>query len=67
MRKKEIEFIVDAQGRIRSTVRGVKGSACAGIAEQLRDLGDFVGEERTGEYYESKTGIRVNVGNRGRT
>ena len=52
MERKEIHFVIDREGTIQSTIKGVKGSACGGIAAEIEKLGQVVKRERTKAYYE---------------
>ncbi len=64
MQNQEIQIQILPDGRIEYTVRGVKGSACAGISELLERLGQVEAEERTGEYYEygQEAGVAIHHG-----
>jgi hypothetical protein len=54
MKRKEVIFTIDQKGTVTWTIKGVKGSRCAGIAEAFKSLGPVVAEEKTGEYYEKE-------------
>lgn len=52
MSKQEIEFIIRPDGTVQEHVRGVSGSECEKVTEDIeRALGDVIKRERTGEYY----------------
>ena len=51
MQRKEIHIIIDGEGNIVSTIKGIKGASCAGIADEIKNLGDAIQEKRTDEYY----------------
>jgi len=52
MQRREIHFVIDREGNIHSTVKGVKGSGCSLVAEEFKSLGQVVGQEQTNEFYE---------------
>ena len=53
MKRKEIVFIIDKNGGIASTVKGIKGTGCSNIVKSLKnDLGEVISEKRTAEYYQ---------------
>jgi len=55
MKRKEILFLIDRQGAITSTVKGMKGNGCAEIVEALKKgLGEVQFEQRTSEYFEAR-------------
>ena len=51
MKRKEIHFVIDRDGNIQSTVRGIKGSGCSAIAVEIEKLGRIVMLARTKEFY----------------
>jgi hypothetical protein len=51
MQRKEIHIIIDGEGNIASTIKGIKGASCASIAEEIKELGDVLQEKRTDEYF----------------
>jgi len=59
MEMKELEIIIDKNGRVQVAVRGVHGERCR---EQTKDLEEAIGtvEERnyTAEYYEQPVEVR---------
>lgn len=56
MRTEEIEVIIDSEGEVQITVRGVKGKGCVDLTRSLEEeLGGAVGKRVfTSEYYESE-------------
>ncbi len=52
MNRNEIHFVIDREGNIQSTIKGVKGSSCSSIEEKIEKLGRVVKQERTKEFYE---------------
>ncbi len=50
--KHEIEISISPDGQVEYTIKGIKGSRCADIAELLKLLGQVEHEENTREYYE---------------
>ena len=63
MNSQEIEITILPDGRMEYGVKGVKGSACAGIGALLEQLGKVEQVERTGEYYEDENRIDVTLAN----
>ena len=61
MKRMEIHFIIDGQGNIQTTVKGVKGNGCKAIAEEIKKLGHAVGESPTGEYFEGKEKAVIHI------
>jgi hypothetical protein len=59
MKRKEIHFVIDREGNIHSTVKGVKGSSCSLVAGEFKGLGQVVGQEQTNEFYESGDGAKI--------
>jgi hypothetical protein len=59
MNRREIHFVIDRDGNIQSTVKGVKGSGCSIVAEEFNSLGQVVGQEQTNEFYESGDGFKI--------
>ncbi len=53
MQSTELEFIIDTQGNVQTTVRGVKGPGCSEIVERLSDLGTVTRREKTGDFYKT--------------
>lgn len=66
MQRMEIHFIIDAQGHIQSTVKGVKGNGCKALMEEIKKLGHAVYESPTGEFFEGteRTLIHIAEGKR---
>ena len=54
MQRTEIQFIIDQEGYIQSIVKGVKGSGCKILIEDIKKLGQAVHESPTGEFYEKE-------------
>ncbi len=59
MQSTELEFIIDTDGNVQTTVRGVKGPGCSEIVEKLNDLGTVTRQEKTGDFYKTPA---INVG-----
>lgn len=62
METHELEIEVRPDGTVRLHVRGAKGPACEEYAELFRQI--LAGEsavERTQEYYEAPSGVRVDL------
>jgi hypothetical protein len=57
----EIHFIIDGQGNIQSTVKGVKGNGCKALTEEIKKLGHVVGESSTGEFFEEKEKAVIHI------
>ena len=51
MQRKEIHFIIDSEGNIASAIKGIKGASCAGVADEIKNLGKVLQEKRTEEYF----------------
>jgi len=56
MNRKEIHFVIDRDGNVQSTIKGMKGSTCDTIAKEIEKLGQVVKQERTKEFYELNSG-----------
>lgn len=54
MQRTELHFIIDSQGTIQSVVKGVKGSGCRVLIEEIKKLGQTVHESSTGEFFEKE-------------
>jgi hypothetical protein len=52
MNRSEIHFVIDRDGNIQSTIKGIKGSGCGTIAAEIEKLGRVAKQERTKAYYE---------------
>lgn len=61
MQRMEIHFIIDGQGNIQSTVKGVKGNGCKALAEEIKELGHAVDESPTGEFFEGKEEAVIHI------
>jgi hypothetical protein len=62
MNRKEIHFVVERNGTITSTIKGVKGRACSDIAEAIKSLGSVLKQGRTEEYFshaQSQTKVQI--------
>jgi hypothetical protein len=61
MQRMEIHFIIDGQGHIQSVVKGIKGSGCKAVIEEIKKIGYAVSESPTAEIHEGKgeTGIQM--------
>lgn len=56
-----IEVIIDEEGGITSTVKGVKGKSCAEVDQFITDLGNVKGSKKTKEYYQNAGDTRKKV------
>ena len=61
MNRKEIHFVIDREGNIQSSIKGIKGSACSSIAEKVKDLGQVIEQQQTNEYFESGTSSQISL------
>jgi hypothetical protein len=61
MQRTELHFSIDREGAIRSVVKGVKGSGCKVLIEDIKTLGQAVRESPTGEFYETAQEAMVRV------
>jgi hypothetical protein len=52
MNRTEIHFVIDRDGNIESTIKGMKGSGCSTVAAEIENLGRVVKHERTKAFYE---------------
>ncbi len=57
MRTEEVEVTIDPEGRVKLSVRGVKGKGCVDVTSALEEaLGaDVESRTYTSEYYESES------------
>lgn len=63
METHELDIEIAPDGTVRVHVRGAKGPACEKYAVFFQDVLNSRGEvERTGEYYETPTGVDVDLG-----
>ena len=53
MKREEIHFLIDREGNVQSTIKGVKGSACSSLAAEFEDLGQVIGQQPTNEFFET--------------
>ena len=51
MQRKEISFIIDSEGNIASTIKGIKGASCAEVADEIKSLGEVLQQKRTDEFF----------------
>jgi Protein of unknown function (DUF2997) len=56
MQRKEIHFVIDRDGNIQSTIKGIKGSGCGTLAAEIEKLGQVVRQEKTQEFHEKCSG-----------
>ena len=61
MNRKEIHFVIDQEGNIQSTIKGLKGPTCSAITEAFRDLGQVIEQQQTNEYFESGTSSQISL------
>ena len=59
MQRTELHFIIDHEGAIQSVVKGVKGSGCRVLLEDIKKLGQTEKESPTGELFEQEQGVIV--------
>ena len=59
MNRKEIHVVIERDGSIISTVKGIKGSLCQTVAAQFNTLGQVTEQNPTNEYYESGANHRI--------
>lgn len=59
--KKEVEFIIQPDGNVEFTVKGVKGRQCLPIAELFKVLGKLESEKATAEFYEKEEESNVTI------
>jgi hypothetical protein len=52
MNRSEIHFVIDRDGNIQSTIKGIKGSGCGTIAAEIKKLGRVAKQEKTQEFHE---------------
>jgi Protein of unknown function (DUF2997) len=56
MHRTEIHFVIDRDGNIQSTIKGIKGSGCGTLAAEIEKLGRVAKLERTQEFHERCSG-----------
>jgi hypothetical protein len=56
MHRSEIHFVIDRDGNIQSTIKGIKGSGCGTIAAEIEKLGRAAWQEKTPEFHERCSG-----------
>ena len=61
MQRKEIYFIIDNEGNIASTIKGIKGASCADVADEIKRIGKVLQEKRTDEFFVKEQTARVVV------
>jgi len=61
MNRKEIHFVIDREGNIQSSIKGIKGSTCSAIAEEFSDLGQVIEQQQTNEFYESGNSSKLSL------
>jgi hypothetical protein len=52
MNRTEIYFVIDRDGNIQSTIKGIAGSSCGTIAAEIEKLGQVTKTERNKDFYE---------------
>ncbi|MDD3625721.1 MAG: DUF2997 domain-containing protein [bacterium] len=61
-KKRELEIIVDKEGRVSVKIKGFPGKACMDVAKILEEaLGEIKEEEHTSEYYEPEEENRIDL------
>ncbi|HDS09899.1 MAG TPA: DUF2997 domain-containing protein [Firmicutes bacterium] len=61
-KKRELEIIIDKEGRVSVKIKGFPGKACNDVAKILEDaLGEIKEEEHTSEYYEQEEENNINL------
>ncbi len=61
MNRKEIHFVIEHDGSITSTIKGIKGANCRTLAAKFESLGSVTEQKYTNEYYESNHSHRVSL------
>jgi hypothetical protein len=61
MNRKEIHFIIDREGNVQSTIKGIKGSACSLLAAEFEELGQVIGQQPTGDFYETVNSTKIRL------
>ena len=61
MKRKEIHFVIDREGNIQSSIKGIKGSSCSSIVEEFTDLGQVIEQQQTNEFYESCNSSKLSL------
>jgi hypothetical protein len=61
MNRKEIHFVIDRQGNIQSTIKGIKGAACRSISKEFRELGQVIEQQPTDEFYQIWNGSELQL------
>jgi len=59
MKRREIHFVIDRDGNIQTTIKGIKGSGCSVVAEEFKSLGQVMEQKQTNEFYESSHGSKI--------
>lgn len=60
MQNHDIEIEITKEGKVRATIRGVKGAGCLEYAKLLESIiGPKVDQELTAEYYEPGPNVQV--------
>ncbi len=67
MNRKEIYFIIDREGNIQSTFKGIKGTSCSLLAEQMKTMGHIINETKTDEYFQKASENLLITDNAGKT
>ncbi len=62
MAQHEVEIQISRTGEVKVHVKGAKGKACLAYAQWLSKLiGKVREQQRTSEYYEPETKVRINL------
>ena len=70
--REELEVIIDNDGQVKVTVKGLPGKACLAHKETVQEIGQIIERELTDEYYrqpakvQEKTEQKETVKNRRR-
>lgn len=60
----QIEILIAKDGTITSTVKGIAGPSCAGIADWLANLGQITDTAHTEDYYkDDQQALTYSAGN----
>jgi len=58
----EIKFIINAEGKVKTEVNGIKGGKCQELTRAVEEaLGKVKNSEKTGEYYLKENPARLRI------
>lgn len=58
----EIKVVIEKDGSLSYTVKGVKGSSCKALTKAIDALGNVTETKNTGEYCEINTAVQQRTG-----